>query len=95
MLPMELECVDDHQLQATCAMVPFTLLEDSLSPRCVVKSLAISMDAQMHFKVQFHSSLLMLKESVSLMGVHDHTFGHMLQIGQRLVTLTAHVIMVV
>ena len=84
--------MEDHQVQMTCAMVPFILL-DAHTPRCVVGSLAIKLDILMPFTL-VRSILPMLKELASLVAVHEHTYGHMLQTHQRqLIILYAHVIL--
>ena len=41
--------VEDHQVQMICVIVPFILLEDTSTPRCVVESLAIKLDILMPF----------------------------------------------
>ena len=93
---MESECVEDHQVQMTCAMVPFILLEDARSPRCVIGSLAIKLDILMPFMTLNQSILLMLMELASLTAVHEleHTYGLMLEAYRRRVVIL-HVLIAV
>ena len=90
-LPMEVECVDDLQVLKTSAIVPSTPpAVNYIIPEFVDRLLDISLDIQTPSTLLVLLISLMLKELVSHMAVHDHIYGHWLQISEK-VEVAVHV----
>jgi hypothetical protein len=94
-LPMESGCVDDQQVQTVSAIVSSTLLVGTHITEFVDELLDTSLDIRTPSIVEL-LIYLMLKELASHMVIPDSTYGHWLQVIEkmRIVHAAVHVMVV-
>ena len=84
-LPMESECVDDQQALKTSAIVPSTPPVVRYIPEFVDRLSVVSLDIQMASTPLQLLTSLMSKELALHVVIPDHTYGHWLQISEKIV----------